>query len=60
MNEVLKAQVEQALTVLRPLALDMRSRGFDANLWVEVREGDYTVEIRVNVPAKGIPIETAA
>lgn len=46
------------LLVLQPIAIGLRSRGYDATIWVEHRERDaYTVEIRVAVPPVGIPIE---
>jgi hypothetical protein len=57
-NERLEREVKMTLLVLQPIAIGLRSRGYDATIWVEHRERDaYTVEIRVAVPPVGIPIE---
>jgi hypothetical protein len=54
-----QTEIEQTLDALKPLALDLRRRGYDTHLFVEARgEGRYTVEVRVSVPPEGIPIES--
>jgi hypothetical protein len=50
-------EVKATMEVLRPLALDLRRRGYDATLWVEDRGDHFTVEVRVRVPPVGTPIE---
>lgn len=58
MNESTEIQVKHTMDVLAPIGLDLRKRGYDANLWVETRgEKQFTVELRVNVPGLGVPIE---
>lgn len=50
-------EVKATLDVLKPLALDLRERGYDASLWVERRDDHFTVELRVRVPPLGVPVE---
>jgi hypothetical protein len=58
-NEQTRAAIDHTLDVLKECASDLRRRGYDAGLFVEDRgEEEFTVEIRVNVPAKGTPIES--
>jgi hypothetical protein len=58
-NERTQAEIDLTLDVLRPLVLNLRHRGYDARVWVEDRGGGtFTVEIRVNVPSKGVPLES--
>jgi hypothetical protein len=59
MSERTKIEIEQTLAALKPLALSLRHRGYDANVYVEARgDEEFTVEIRVSVPPKGVPIES--
>lgn len=60
MNEAIQAQIDASLDALRPIVHDLRTRGYDATAWVECRDDHYTVEIRLRVPALGMPIEATA
>jgi hypothetical protein len=57
MNERDQVEVNATLDALRPIALELRRRGYDATLWVERRDDHYTVEVRLRVPPLGTPIE---
>ena len=60
MNEAIQAQIRGALDALQPVVHDLRTRGYDATAWVECRGDHYTVEVRIRVPALGVPIEATA
>jgi len=59
-NEVIDAQVWQAMKVLGDIAHGLRERGYDATLHGEGHDGYLTCEIRVRVPGIGIPVEAFA
>ena len=50
-------EMRATLDTLRPMVHDLRTRGFDATLWVEQHDDHVTCEIRVRVPPLGVPIE---
>ncbi len=58
MKERQDTELRITLDVLKPLAHDLREHGYDASLWVEARGDHYAAEIRVRIPALGVPIET--
>lgn len=60
MDERTDIEIKTTLDALRPLALDLRRRGYDAGLWVEHRGAQITVEIRVRIPAAGVPMEAVS
>jgi hypothetical protein len=59
-NERDEREVRATLDALRPVALELRRRGYDAGLNVERRDGAWSIEVRVRVPPIGTPIEAEA
>lgn len=59
-DERTEQEMKATLQVLQPVVEGLRSRGYDASLWVERREDHLTVEIHIRIPPIGVPIEVKA